>query len=334
MITLGVKYPNINAKLKGMYSKRITKEDLEDIVKQNNLKNTVLLLKSKSEIFKNVDENIDRLEIEILLEESLIKDIKKIINLLEKKDKELFNIFLLQYEIQCIKSMIRKLFSKNKENDIVIQNVKMWADNLFDDIKGIETVQSFDEFFRAIKRMKYSKNFKKYQEQENINLFEAENQIDREYFETLYDKVKNIKNVQKIVGSEIDLLNVLWIYRLKKYYNLGKDQIKDIIINKNYKLNCNIINRLMESYSFDDIKRIMQDTVYKKVFIDEVNIENNIDRYLYSINKKIFEQDFKSSAYIYAYINLSEYENNDIINAIEGIRYNMEKKEIKRRMVR
>ena len=95
-----------------------------------------------------------------------------------------------------------------------------------------------------------------------------------------------------------------------------------------------IIYKVKFGTTSDDIKRIMQDTVYKKVFIDEVNIENNIDRYLYSINKKIFEQDFKSSAYIYAYINLSEYENNDIINAIEGIRYNMEKKEIKRRMVR
>ena len=70
-----VKYPNLNAKLKGMYAKRITKTDLEDIIKQNNLKNAVLLLKNKSEIFKNTDENIDRLEIESLLEENQIIDI-------------------------------------------------------------------------------------------------------------------------------------------------------------------------------------------------------------------------------------------------------------------
>lgn len=334
MISLGIKYPNINAKLKGMYSKRITKEDLEDIIKQSSLKNTVLLLKTKSEIFKNVDENIDRLEIESLLESSQIKDIKKIINLLDKKDKEVFKLFLLQYEIKCIKSMIRKLFSEDKTNDIIAQNVKMWTDNLFDDIKGIETVQSFDEFFMAIKRMKYSKIFEKYQGQKNINLFEVENQIDKKYFEILYDKVKSVKSLQTIVGSEIDLLNVLWIYRIKKYYNLEKEDLKNIIINKNYKLNNNIINKLIETNSFDDIKIIMQNTVYKKVFISEADFENNIDKYLYKVNKKVFEQDFKTSAYIYAYVNLTEYENNDIINAIEGIRYNMEKQEIKRRIVR
>ena len=33
MENLTIKYPNINSKLKGMYSKRITKTDLEDLIK-------------------------------------------------------------------------------------------------------------------------------------------------------------------------------------------------------------------------------------------------------------------------------------------------------------
>lgn len=52
MEILGVKYPNLNSKIKGMYAKRITKNDLEDLIKQNNLKNAILLLKSKCDIFK------------------------------------------------------------------------------------------------------------------------------------------------------------------------------------------------------------------------------------------------------------------------------------------
>ena len=134
MEILGVKYPNINAKLKGMYAKRITKLDLEDLIKQNNLKNAVLLLKSKCEIFKNSDENIDRLEIESLLEEDQIKDILKIKKLLENKDMKVFELFLLQYEIKCVKSMFRKLFSDDKTDDIIVQNVKRWTVSLFEDI--------------------------------------------------------------------------------------------------------------------------------------------------------------------------------------------------------
>ena len=334
MEILGVKYPNLNAKLKGMYAKRITKSDLEDLIKQNNLKNAILLLKSKCDIFKNADENIDRLEIESLLERDQINDILKIQKLLDKKDEEIFEMFLLQYEIKCIKSIFRKLFSDDKTDDIIIKNVKMWSETLFKDIKGIETVQNFYEFFEAIKRMKYNKILKKYQEQENINVFEVENEIDKLYFETLYDMVKNETNSKKIIGSEIDLLNILWIFRMKKYYHLENEKINQILIKKYYKLNPNIIKKVIQTNSFEEIKEIMKTTIYKNVFTNENDIEENIDKYLYEINKKIFRNDITSIAYVLAYVNMIDYENNDIINTIEGIRYNMDKTEILKRLVR
>ena len=78
----------------------------------------------------------------------------------------------------------------------------------------------------------------------------------------------------------------------------------------------------------------MSKTIYKSVFTEESNLEENIDKYLYEVNKKIFRNDITSIAYILAYVNMIEYENNDIINTIEGIRYNMDKTEILKRLVR
>lgn len=334
MEILGIKYPNLNSKMKGMYAKRITKNDLEDLIKQNSLKSAILLLKSKCDIFKNADENIDRLEIESLLEKSQIDDILKIQKLLGNKDKEIFEMFLLQYEIKCVKSIFRKLFSDDKTDDIIIQNVKSWTTSLFKDIRGIETVKDFYEFFEAIKRMKYNKILKKYQEQENINVFDVENEIDKLYFETLYDTVKKEVNSKKIIGSEIDLLNVLWIFRIKKYYNFESEKINQILIKRYYKLTPNIIEKIIQTNSFEEIREIMKKTTYKSAFTDENNLEANIDKYLYGVNKKIFRNDMKSIAYILAYVNMIEYENNDIINTIEGIRYNMDKTEILKRLVR
>lgn len=327
-----VKYPNIKAKLKAIYSKKIKTNDLLDLIKQNNFKNLVILLKSKSEIFKGADENIDRLEIESLLDESQIQDIIKIKKLLNKKDKEIFEKFLLQYEIKCVKSMLRKLFSENKTDDIIVQNVKKWTVCLFEDIKGIETVNNFSEFFAATKRMKYSNILKEYQNKEKINIFEIENKIDKMYFETLYDSIEKNKKIKKIVGSEIDLLNIVWIYRLKKYYNYNANDLRNIIINRNYMLKKDVIENLINSNSYEEIKKVMQKTIYKKIITDEEELENNIDKYLYLINKKTFNQDNTSIAYILAYVNLIDYENNDIVNTIEGVRYNMEKSQILRRL--
>ena len=329
-----IKYPNINAKLKAMYANRLTKENINEMIKQNNIKNVVLLLKSKSDIFKNSEENIDRLEIEKLLDESLINDILKIKKLLNKEDNKLFDLFLRQYEIKCVKSILRKLYSEDKTNDIIVENVKMWTNSLFNEIKGIETIENFDDFFKAIERMEHYNFIKKYQKQENINIFEIENEIDKLYFEELYDSVKFNKNLKNIVGSEIDLLNIEWIIRIKKFYNFDTQRLLNMLINRYYKIKPNILKDIIEKNSFDDINSILNKTCYKNVFSSENDFEENTDTFLYKINYKTFKQDNISIAYIFAYINLVDYENNDIINVVEGIRYNMDKDEIIKRLAR
>lgn len=329
-----IKYPNINAKLKAMYANRLTKENIEDMIKQNSIKNVVLLLKSKSDIFKNSDENIDRLEIEKLLDESLINDILKIKKLLNKEDNKLFDLFLRQYEIKCVKSILRKLYSEDKTNDIIVDNVKMWTNNLFREIKGIETIENFDNFFKAIERMEHYNFIKKYQNQEIVNIFEIENEIDKLYFEELYDSVKFNKNLKDIVGSEIDLLNIEWIIRIKKFYNFDTQRLLNMLINRYYKIKPNILKDIIEKNSFDDINSILNKTCYKNVFSSENDFEENTDTFLYKINYKTFKEDSISIAYIFAYINLVDYENNDIINVVEGIRYNMDKAEIIKRLAR
>ena len=329
-----IKYPNINAKLKAMYANRLTKENINDLIKQSNVKNVVLMLKNKSDLFKNTQENIDRLEIEKLLDESLLNDILKIKKLLNKSDNALFDIFLRQYEIKCVKSILRKLYSDDKTDDIIVQNVKMWTLQLFNEIKGIETIENFDDFFQAIKRMGHYSLIKKYQNNENINIFEIENEIDKLYFENLYDKVKSNNNLKKIIGSEIDLLNIEWIIRIKRFYNFDKQRLFQVLIDRYYKIKPNQLKDIINANSFDKIKTILSKTVYKNVFISETDFENNADRFLYQINYKVFKEDVLSIAYIFAYINLVDYENNDIINVIEGIRYNLDKSEIIKRLAR
>ena len=47
-----VKYPAINAKLKGMYAKKLKSEDIDELLKQNSTKQAVALLKSLKRRFR------------------------------------------------------------------------------------------------------------------------------------------------------------------------------------------------------------------------------------------------------------------------------------------
>ena len=94
-----IKYPSINAKLKGMYAKRLKDDDLQDLAKQNNLKSAVAILKNKSSSLNVLSEDADREQIEKVLNGEIIYDIEKIREFLCKAS---YFIIQLLYELSCL----------------------------------------------------------------------------------------------------------------------------------------------------------------------------------------------------------------------------------------
>ena len=102
-------YPSIHAKLKGMYAQKLKKEQLDELLKQNTIVQAIALLKSFNENFKDLKQDSNRINIKMLLDDILIKDIQKIYRLLNHKQKLILLQFISIYEIKCIKNVFRKL---------------------------------------------------------------------------------------------------------------------------------------------------------------------------------------------------------------------------------
>lgn len=325
-------YPNLKAKLEGMYAKRIQKENLEELLKQNSTKQVVALLKSLSKAFQDLEDNPRRIKIKIFLERNLIEDIQKIVRLLNHKDKQVFWDFISIYEIRCIKSAFRKLSSENKineeSNDIVI-----WTNQLFKNLQGIEQVENQEDFLEILKKTKYQKLFEK----NRNNVFEIENKLDQFYFEQMMEIAKNYNGTLKdMLGRKIDLNNITWIYREKKNYDFSKEKIRETLIDVRYRLKKSEWEELMNCNTQSEMQDILQTTYYAKSidFSDMEKLEANIDQYLYRIYQKHFRGNIFDIGVVYAYLNMMELENNDIMNIVEGIRYHLEKDEIRQRLSR
>lgn len=59
-----LKYPSLVAKLKGMKAKNLTKTDIEDLLKQNNLVSDKQYFKTKKLHLSGLEDNFDRIKIE------------------------------------------------------------------------------------------------------------------------------------------------------------------------------------------------------------------------------------------------------------------------------
>ena len=327
-----IKYPSINAKLKGMYSKRLKNDDLQDLAKQNNLKSAVAILKNKSSSLNVLSEDADREQIEKVLNGEIIYDIEKIVKYLDKNDTQIFNLLISKYEIRCIKKAIKLLYSKNEYDE----NIKIWTNTIFTDLKGLESIKSIDEFLKIINNTKYKKILKKYFENKDTeySIFEIENELDKMYLKSIYNSAGNNKNLKKMIGAKIDFTNILWIYRMKKYYNFSEDKIEKSIIDINYALKKNQILSLVKAKNIEELNEILKKTVYSNIATDDIyELECNMKKYLHGLYIKNFKSNLLSINCIYSYLNLVELENKDIISIIEAVRYGIDKEKLLKKLI-
>lgn len=331
-----VKYPAIHAKLNGMYAKKPKKTNLEELIKQNTTTQAIALLKNWNEDLKNLEDNPKRVKIKMQLDDILMKDIKKIYRLLNQKDKVVFAQFVSIYEIKCIKSVFRKLSSKSVMNEQT-NEVENWIDNIFTNLKGLQNVKDYEEFLNVLKKTPYATIFMKCGEAiEEINIFEIENKLDKLYFEKMMKIARKYhSNLEDMIGKQIDLNNIIWIYRVKKNYHFSKEEVENILIHIHYKLKKSELEKLVEAKDEKEIKEILQKTFYGK-YIDFNNLdalEENVDKYLYHVYQKYFRGNIFDVSSVYAYLGILEKENNDIMNIVEGIRYHLDKEEIRQKLV-
>lgn len=311
--------PSLNSKLKVMYSEKLKKDDLEDLIKQNTIKDALIILKSKIPSLEDLPNNASRIELEDSLDNILIYDIKKILKYLQGKNKEIFEQYILKYKIETIK----KLYE-----DLSVLNLNMtnnyWIQNLFTDLKTLVTTTKKDDFIEKIPE----KNIKDIFANSNSD-FERENKLDKYYFENFLKTIKGKnKKLEDLLKTQIDLLNILWAYRCAKYYGVIN---QDILINCFYKIDLNIIKKIENSNNLDDLKQSLEGTIYKNIIQNDIEID--IKRFLYKKSKKTFRNEMLDLSMIISYLKILETEKENIVTIIEGIRYKMPSENIQRKII-
>ena len=333
-MTINFKYPALNSKMKCMYANNLSQEELEEMQRQSNLKEAINFIKLKFPSLENINENMHRKELEQEINNLFIYEILKLIRYLNKNEKEILMQFLSKYEINCVKNVFRNV-TTNRDSKVYLRNIDNWTTKIKKNINGINQITEETEFLELIKSEDYYKVFSEYEEViENAPLDEIEVKLDKYYFEKIYTLAKKAnKNLQFLIGTEIDLLNVIWIYRARKYFGYSPEEIKEILIPINYKINKKLQEELLNCIDFNEIKTVLESTVYKNVFSNENEIEYEKNKYLYNINRKIFRTKLFDISTVFAIINLTDVEIKNMINIIEGIRYKIDRNEIQKKII-
>lgn len=329
-----IKYPAIDAKLKAMYSRNLSKEDILELSRQPDIPSVISTLKNKFEPLEQIKDKATRVEIEDSLDKVLIKDISKIQIYLTKHEKNIVFQFVSKYEIKCLKSALKNLISSSKiENNMA--DVDEWTSTIFKNIKELSSANTLSRYLSIVKNSTYYSTIIKYVDESNADILNLERALDVEYFKTLYSKVeKENMALKELIGKKIDLLNLIWIMRGKTYYKKSCEELEKLLIPINYDIRKSTLIDLANCDNYEDAKNIISQTAYKRFANIEIdNLEKEMKIYFKHECEKILKQSKFNLSFVFAYIILSEFQKENIVHIIGSVYYKLNKKEIEKELI-
>lgn len=333
-------YSGVTTKVRAMNGKLMTSDDYRDLSTLTSVQEYVNYLKQRKaykSIFAQV--NVDALhrgDIEKLLTKGIYRDFSKIYRFSNSKQREFLNLYFLRFQVQIIKSCLRMVFdNQNPELNLdLFQTFFMKHSKM--DLSKLTSSVTIDELITNLKGTIFYQPLSKLLSIEHTTLFDYEMQLDLFYFVTIYKscpkhlKGDDLKLIMNSFGQEIDLLNIQWIYRSKKYLKLANTEIYKIIIPINFKLKHNQIVKLVEAESITVFEQELTATYYgnKLDTIDNYSLEEVSGQLQQKLNKLDSRKKPYSVAVIKSYLYDKEKEVQKLITALECIRYGYDQKEI------
>lgn len=328
-------YSGIVTKIRAMEAKLLKEENFVEISEMHSVPEVVSYLKDKSSysyILEDLsEEQLHRGNIEKVLIGQLYHDYSKIYRFCGLEQRKFLELYFTRYEVDLINYCLRIVINHYQE-PFDLNYKKPFFDKYSQlSIDKLITSRTTDELIENLKGTEYYSPLSKLKEKPNITLFDYDLALDQYAFSKVWNnrkkclKKKELEILTRDYGSKIDLLNLQWIYRAKKYYKMDAADIYTLLVPVHYKISTDLIKELVESATAEDFESAIQKTSYARHydFAQELTAEQMYKDCLYRLYTIDRRQNPYSIATINTYLFLKEEELRKLTTAIECIRYNL-----------
>jgi len=328
-------YSGIVTKVRAMQAKLLTREDYKNIAALGSVSDIVAYLGGKpaySGILADLDDDmVHRGNIEKLLMQSFYGDYTRLFRFAGMRQKQFLKLYITQHEVQLINYCLRIVFN-HYDVPFDLDYKKPFFDTYTQlSIDRLITSKNIEELVDNLQGTEYYAPLKLLRDSNAATLFDFDLALDLYAFSTLWKKRKKVlKNKELEVftrdcGSQIDLLNMQWIYRAKKYYNMTPPNIYSLLIPINYRIKTDLLRELVESPSLNEFVTIAKKTSYaqKYNFDQGYTLERMYTECLYHLHLADRRSNPNSIAMVNTYLFLKELEINRLTTVLECVRYNL-----------
>lgn len=334
-------YSGLTAKVRAMESRFLTDRQLADLASLSTVGEALEFLRAQpayGQLLASADNDIHRSQLEKMLFLSRYLDFEKLYRFSGPEPRKFLDLYFSNFEISLLKRCLRNI----ARPDAGVSDLSMFRDFFSRhsglDVKKLEDASSLSQLSWALKGTPYHSLFSSLEEQEGISVFDYEIQLDLCHFRWIWkikDRFMDRKERQALTqcfGAQLDMLNVQWIYRSKKYYRLSPNQIYPLLIPVNHRLRKEDIIRLAEAGSMDEFFAVLSATRYGSLTGTDMKARPDLEAIYEQVMNRIHtmtaRKDPYSAAILNSYFYFKNLELHRLITIVEGIRYGIPPAEI------
>lgn len=329
------RYSGLTTKVRAMSGKLLDREDFEQLASLDSVPLVLAWLKKKpsySGILGKENENdLHRGQAEGIIMQSLFSDFSKLYRFSDLEQRAFLDGYFRRYEITCLKMIIRAVWGDSTILEDISDYREVFSRHSAFPLMQAAAADSIEGLIAALEGTPYCSVLKNVYQGGEKKLFDYEFALDMFYFTDLWKKVrKNLKKqdseaVILSVGTQIDLLNLQWIYRAKKYYRMAAADIYALIIPVHYRISVEQIRRMAEAAGIEEMMAAAGTTKYGKYLEKEqiLNLEKAGNRIQETVHAALLGQKPYSAACLDVYLYRKEREVHRIITAMECVRYGL-----------
>jgi len=335
-----LKYAAINTKVKALEGKMLKKDQYTALMECKNYHEAIKFLKDNTSYREELAalniEEIHRGQLELVLKKGYINNFYKLGHYFSGEYKKLFKILFMRFEIEDLKVIIRgKFIGREKEQIIPYLTYESPLNNV--DYYELVTAKNLEGVVERLKDTPYYKYVSPLVSSvKEEGLFRMEMTLDFVYFSFLRKSLKKVDKedreiLERLNGIYADLLNIQWIYRGFKYYNLKPEELFNYTLYDGYKLKGEEIRKLCYVKNLDEFYQAIEQLPYREVFINSKGRDYLVEKEILSCLKKMYEKAEKTNqlniSIVISYLELLLLEIRDITSIVENKRYNIQKTE-------
>lgn len=337
-------YTAMTTKIRGMRGKLLKREDyinLSYLTSEREIADYLKRHPGYQDLLQDVEINkVTRVELEGLLNSSIYEDYNKLFRFGNLKQRKFLHIHGITYEVIVLKKFLRRAFNVAEiYQEVGNEFLVFLSKHSKLDFDRLQNAQNLEEFRQALAGSRYYRPLKLLERIENPTLFDYETALDTYAFTAIWQEKNKLinkkeqKTFEKIYGMQFDLLNIVFIFRYKKFYDLPAEQIASLLIPINYRLKPDKIRLLLEANDEAEFWGIIETTHYAK-YIDKFRTEQHLDLLYEKLMDEVIsgreKEEPYSAATMYAYLHDKEKEVELITRIIEAIHYGRDVANIQR----